>query len=208
MGATSWRYYTPHRADAEEALQRLRVDVFARGAYVDPTGGMEDQLKQMYRRFGEDPDSPAVRRRIDDALRLQGAIDTGDVSGLPAAERDFARRVREFGQLARLMGAAPPPARGRRPGSIEELLELAEESGTHSILDIERVAPRPGFGIAAPMSPTALTRAFGTTEPTHAQVEENWDRVVDRLNRWQCRYLALFRDGQPHEYAFIGCSGD
>jgi len=208
MGATSWRYYTPHRASAEEALQHLRAEVFARGEYVDPTGGMEDQLRQMCRRFGEDPDSPAVRGQIDDALRLQGAIDTGDVSGLPAAERGLARRVRAFGWFARLLGAAGPPTRGRRPSSIEELLEMADESGTHSILDIEQVARRPGFGVAAPMSPTALNRAFGTTEPTHAQVEDNWDGVVDGLDRWQCRYLTVFLDGRPHEYAFIGCSGD
>jgi hypothetical protein len=111
-------------------LQRLRADVFARGEYVDPCGGMGDRLRQMYRRFGEDPDSPAARRRIGDGRRLQRAIDTGDVSGLPSGERDVARRIREFGRIARLMGANVPTP-GRRPGSIEELLELAEESGTH-----------------------------------------------------------------------------
>ena len=87
MGATSWRYYTPHRASAEEALQHLRAEVFARGEYVDPSGGMEDQLRQMYRRIGEDPDSPEVHRRIEEALRLQGAIDTGDVNVTTLLER-------------------------------------------------------------------------------------------------------------------------
>jgi hypothetical protein len=38
----------------------LRSEVFARGEYVDLTGSLEDKLRQTYRRFGEDPDSPAV----------------------------------------------------------------------------------------------------------------------------------------------------
>jgi hypothetical protein len=116
--------------------------------------------------------------------------------------------VRVFSWFARLLGDAPPPARGRRPRSIEELLEWAEESGTHSILDIEHVAARPDFGVAAPMKPAALQRVFGTAAPTHGQVEENWADVAEGLDRWHSRYLVVYQDGRPHEYAFIGCSGD
>jgi len=36
MGATTWHHYTPHVPDPEVALQILRFQVFAQGAYLDP----------------------------------------------------------------------------------------------------------------------------------------------------------------------------
>lgn len=39
MGASSWRYYTPYRADPEAALQELRRRVFAEGDYSMGCGG-------------------------------------------------------------------------------------------------------------------------------------------------------------------------
>ena len=45
-------------------------------------------------------------------------------------------------------------------------------------------------------------------ETTHEQVEENWGDASDGLERWQAYYVTVYRDGKPHEYAFIGCSGD
>lgn len=209
MGATNWRYYTPYRPDPEDALQALRQEVFARGDYVNLTGSIENQLRETYRRFGEDPDSPAVQARINEALRLQHSIDTGDDTGLSRSERGFTRRARMFGWLARLLGAAPPPPPRNGPfNTIEELLEAAEESGTHSILDIEHTAPRPSFGVAAPLSTRRRTQLFNTNEPTHAQVETHWPTIAEPLQRWHCRYLIVYLDGQPNEYAFIGCSGD
>lgn len=208
MGATSWHYFTPYGTDPEEALQRLRAEVFARGAYIDVTGPVEDALRRTFQRFGEDPDSPAVRARIEENLRLQRAVETGDMGVLSRADRSFVRRVRVFGWFARLLGAAPPLVHGQRPRSIDELLELAAESGTHSILDIEHVAPRSGFAVAAPLTPASLARVFGTAEPTHGQVEEHWADIAEELDRCQAHYLVVYQDSRPHEYAFIGCSGD
>jgi hypothetical protein len=207
MGATSWRYYTPYRPDPEEALQALRADVYARGDYVDPTGPSDDVLRRTARRFGQDPDSPEVRQIIDDTLRIQQAIETGDTRGMRRADRALVQRVRQFTQLATQLGAAIPRP-GQRPRNIEELVDVAAESGTHSVLDIEHVGRRLGFGIAAPMSLAMLQRTFGTREPTHEQVEEYWSDIAERLRPWQARYFAVYRDGEPHEYAFVGCSGD
>jgi hypothetical protein len=208
MGATSWRYYTPYQPIPEAALQALRAEVFARGEYVDPTGPLDDLLRRTARRFGQDPDSPEVRRQIENDLRVQGAVETGGTSGLSPGDRALARRVREFRRLASRFGAEPPRRPSRRPRSIEELLEWAAECGTHSVLDIEHVGPRPGFAVASPMTAASLRGVFGTTQPTHAQVEEHWADVAERLGRWQARYLTVYLDGQPHEYGFIGCSGD
>jgi hypothetical protein len=207
VGATGWRYYTPYRPDPESALQTLRAAVFSRGDYVDLTGSPADALRQMAQRFGQDPDDPAMQQIIGDSLRIQRAIETGDMQGLSRADRAFVRRVRELTRLAGQLGAVPP-RRGGPPRTIDELLEQAAESGTHSVLDIERVARRPGFGVAAPLSPAAVCRAFGSAEPTHEQVEAGWDSIAERVGRWQARYLVVYRDGEPDEYVFIGCSGD
>ena len=209
MGATSWRYYTPYRPDPEGALQALRAAVFARGEYTDLTGPPADALRNLARRLGQDPDAPEVQRQIDQHQRLRRAIETGDTQGLSRADRAFVQRVREMTRLAEQLGATPAPRRrGGRPRTIDELLEQAAESGTHSVLDIERVGARPGFGVAVPLSPTAVRRAFGSVEPTREQVEEGWAGVAERLGRWQARYLVVYHDGRPAEFAFIGCSGD
>jgi hypothetical protein len=50
--------------------------------------------------------------------------------------------------------AAPGP----RHDSLYEAVEDAEEDGTRSILDIERVSDRPDFGVAAPLSEENLER--------------------------------------------------
>jgi hypothetical protein len=65
-----------------------------------------------------------------------------------------------------------------------------------------------GFGVAAPLSADSLREAFGTDAPTHEEVERHWADVAERLGRWQACYLVVYRGGEPHEYAFIGCSGD
>jgi hypothetical protein len=90
----------------------------------------------------------------------------------------------------------------------QPLLKRAGESGTHSILDIERVSEQPEFGVAAPLSADSLRQTFGTDAPTHEEVERHWADVAERLGRWQACYLVVYRGGEPHEYAFIGCSGD
>lgn len=208
MGATSWRYFTSYQPDPEAALQALRAEVFARGEYVDPTGPMKDLLRQTARRFGQDPDSPEVQRQIENDLRVQRAVETGDLGGLSRADRALAKRLRAIGQLVGQLGAALPAPGGARPGSIAELLERAAECGTHSVLDIEHAAPRPGFGVAAPLTTAAVRRVFGTAEPTRDQVEQRWQDIAEPLGRWQARYMVVYRDGQRDEYAFIGCSGD
>lgn len=208
MGATSWRYYTPHRDDPEVALQELRKQVYARGEYVDVTGPLEDVLGGIARRLGQDPGAPETRAIVEDSLRIQRAMDTGSTQGLSRSERALVERLRAFGALAASLGAPPPANRGRGLRSIDELLEAAAECGTHSILDIEHVAARLSFGVAAPLSQTSIRRVFGTAEPTHEQVEEHWAEIAEHLGQGRARYLSVYRAGGPHEIAFIGCSGD
>lgn len=209
MGATSWRYYAPYDPDPEAALQALRAEVFARGEYTDPTGPLDAVLKEKARMFGEDPEGPETRALIEEGKRLDKAIRTGDTRGLGRGERALVERVRGMVRLAEAFGAAAPPPPGEGPPrTIAELLERAAECGTHSILDIERVGRRMGFGTAAPLAKAALRRLFATAEPTRDQVEARWSDIAEGLGRWQARYVVVYREGKPHEYAFIGCSGD
>jgi hypothetical protein len=159
---------------------------------------------------------------VDD--RVGRAAMTGDYSGLTDEQRRAAEQLRPLFQMAQAhlaQGGAVedfgdeddeeeervfPP--GHRPETIEELLEMVAEDGTHSILDIEHTGPRREFGVAAPMPPRRVAQFFGTDRPTHEQVEENWLDASEELDRWQAYYVTIYRDGEPHEYAFIGCSGD
>jgi hypothetical protein len=208
MGATVWRYFTPYQADAEQALQTLRREIFERGEYQDPTASLGDTIRGKAERLGEDPNSAETQATVDEALRLQRAIATGDVRGLSRAEAAVVERVRAMQQLADMFAAEARSTSNSSAEPIDALLDRAAESGTHSILDIERTARRRGFAFATPLSRTATRKAFGTERPTHTQVEDRWSDLAETLNPWQAHYVVVYVDGRPEEYAFIGCSGD
>lgn len=230
MGASSWRFYTSYKADPEEALQQLRRDVFARGEYSRGFGGFARQdgpsgvgsQSAGTPASGTPPADPSQILRaaaqmagIDE--RLLQAIVTGDFSGLSAQERQTAEHIRPLFQMAAAGqfpdaedegddGGGSPS--GHRPETIDELLEMVAEDGTHSVLDIQQTGPEREFGIASPMPAKTIEELFGSNRPTHEKVEELWLDAAEGLDRWQAYYLTVYRDGQPHEYAFIGCSGD
>jgi hypothetical protein len=225
MGASGWRYYTPYRDDPEAALQELRRRVFAEGDYSMGFGGFTkvngdgpfDGGAFPGQIPGFDPLAAVREHARQDPMmaRLMRAAETGDFSGLSREERQAAEQFRT------LFRAFPGPGPrlhdpeddeddegGDRPGSIEEALELAAEDGTHSILDIQSTGRRRGFGVATPCPPRSAARVFGSERPTREQIEAHWLRLSDRLERWEAYYVTVYKDGEPAEYAFIGCSGD
>jgi hypothetical protein len=200
MGASSWRHYTPYRPDPEAALQELRQAVFERGDYSMGFGGMA-------RPDGLAPGGPQ---------KLMEAARSGDYTGLTEFERTIAEQLAPvFRRPDHLRPFLPEPGEAwpgmpgdHKPESIDELLEMVAEDGTHSILDIASTGEDGVFGVAAPLPPNHTRRAFGTEQPTHEQVEELWAAVAEPLDRWQAYYVVVYKDGKPDEYAFIGCSGD
>jgi hypothetical protein len=97
----------------------------------------------------------------------------------------------------------------RRPKTLDALLELAGESGTHSILDIEEVADEPGeFATVAPLSEDELEEFFGTSRPTKRQVKKKEEELQELNDRWEARYLVVYEKDEPQELFFFGCSGD
>jgi hypothetical protein len=103
-----------------------------------------------------------------------------------------------------------PPGTGR-PASIEDLLEMSGESGTHSILDVMDVAERPSPGVVAPLSQSELVGAFGSERPTRHDVERATaviDAIRMRRGRWAGSYLVVYDGNSPREFFFFGYSGD
>jgi hypothetical protein len=162
--------------------------------------------------------------------RVARAVMTGDLNGLNDEQRRAAEQLRPFFQMAQshlTEGRSVDEigddegeegheddegprqfTPGQRPETIEELLEMVAEDGTHSVLDIEQTGSSRTFGVAAPMPARRIGHFFGTEQPTHDAVEQNWGDAAEELERWQAYYVTVYRDGKPHEYAFIGCSGD
>ena len=224
MGASSWRYYTSHQPDPEEALQQLRRDVFARGEYSMGCGGFTRVNESANTAMPATSTASGATNPFLRAAQMAGidqrivqAIVTGEVSGLNAQERQLVEQVRPMFQMAmggRFPGGGDEEDDGEgfpsdhRPETIDELLEMVAEDGTHSILDIQGTGSGRDFGIASPFPAEAIIRFFGTAYPTHEQVETRWLNVAEGLERWQAYYLTIYRDDKPHEYAFIGCSGD
>lgn len=231
MGASSWRYYTPYRDDPEVALQELRQRVLDEGDYSMGFGGFTKVNGGGPFAGGGIPGMPAgfdplagirsMARQNPEMARLLRAVETGDTAGLSPEERQATQQFRTL--LNAFPGAGPrlhnpddedDEAEGEddfdadRPGSIDEALEMAAEDGTHSILDIQNTGRRRGFGVATPYPPRAVEQVFGTQQPTHEQVEDSWDDVAERLDRWEAHYLVVYKKGKPSEYVFIGCSGD
>lgn len=97
------------------------------------------------------------------------------------------------------------------PASIEQLLELNDESGSHSVLDVFSVAARPQLGAVAPLPSEELVELFGTDHPTLAHIERNRDaltRVMLARGRWSGSYVVIYSDDAPAEILFFGQSGD
>lgn len=102
-----------------------------------------------------------------------------------------------------------------RPERWEDVFEdeFVQESGTHSILDIQRVLP-----VGTPLDPTPysalvptgadeLRVVIGTDKPTHENAE-TLKQEIDR-SRWVGRSTVLYdASGAPAELYLWGHSGD
>ena len=99
------------------------------------------------------------------------------------------------------------PSPGAQHRSIAGALRAAEESGTRSILDMERVARAPSSRAVAPLPEQDLKRLFGTDRPTHDVVASN-DELFEALERGQGIYIIVYEGNQPKEIFFAGYSFD
>lgn len=102
---------------------------------------------------------------------------------------------------------AASPAPGAKHASIELAREAAGEEGTRSILDIETIDDAPDFFVAAPLADDVLDSFYGTKQPTREKIGEDMD-FMEEVERGNCVYIILHKDGKPHEILFAGYSLD
>ncbi len=96
---------------------------------------------------------------------------------------------------------------GAQHQSIDEAIEEAAEEGTRSILDIEKISEEPDYCAAAPFDPELLESLYGTTKPSRDMLEQNMD-FLDDIERGQCLYTIVYKNGKPDEIFFAGYSFD
>ena len=99
------------------------------------------------------------------------------------------------------------PSPGAQHNSIEEALADAEESGTRSILDLNKVADTSDYFTVIPIEDDVLQNLYGTTKPTRKMIEQNMD-YFENVQRGQGIYIVLYKDGVPDEIFFAGYSFD
>ena len=192
MSGTGWSYVAPYQDDIEKALEELRQDVFDRGEYERPRDAL-DNLND-FEGLGFFSTDERGRREIIaefSAESLNVLIERVGVAGL----RTELRSLTDAPVLTR----------------IDDLraLQCLSADGTHSILDITRVASEPGFGAVVPVPPEEVIRLFGTDKPNRQMIEDalRWGKL-DPGPRWQAVCLIAYDDDRPTSIYFVGSSGD
>ena len=101
------------------------------------------------------------------------------------------------------------PRKPRPPTTIEEAIRMADTdaTGTHSVLDMERISETPASGAVWRLSAEELRCLFGTVEPTRKMVEES-EELIDRIDRGQGVCVITYREGKPEGLYFAGYSYD
>lgn len=124
-------------------------------------------------------------------------------------EREF--RAGRYSPVLRFIEFSEPGFFAQNPGaqhaSIHGAVKAAGEDGTRSILDISTVADEPGYSVAAPLDDDEMDDFFGTAQPSRDDVEKS-DAFFGAIDRGQCRYVVLYKNGQPNELFFAGYSFD
>jgi ferritin len=94
------------------------------------------------------------------------------------------------------------------PATIEELFELNQESGTHSIIDIFEINNNIDENESGTISDNELIRLFGTNKPNRQMIEDKVDELLEFRGRFLCTYIIVYKNNEPDEIFFTGFSGD
>ncbi|WP_298859587.1 hypothetical protein [uncultured Gimesia sp.] len=212
MGATGWTYYCPYNSDANAELQKLRDDVFTRRDYSLP-GDLINQtddgtLKDIAPPVADLKKLLKISKSLDEALGGLG-FDTEQNKKQNKKTEAFINKINKEGFASAAKGMLGSKA-SQAPTSIEEALEISEEAGTHSILDIHCISPTPEPGAATPLSESQSKDLFGTTKPTlkMCQSADTEEKLTDLCDRWQAVFFPVYEDGKAVQYMFAGVSGD
>lgn len=97
------------------------------------------------------------------------------------------------------------------PKTIEELIDLTDPDGTHSIIDMLGVSEEPELLKVFRLTEAELLEHFSTNHPTRGQVEARLAEFEFAEQYWPIHmafYVITYRDGVPDQIGFVGASGD
>src|SRR5260370_39511436 len=89
-------------------------------------------------------------------------------------------------------------AQGAKHASIEGALEDSEADGTRSILDMERVGTRAGFGVVVQLSSDKLMDLYEPTRPSHQLMKENLC-FFKHIELAPSTHTVVYKDDRPSE---------
>ena len=97
---------------------------------------------------------------------------------------------------------------GPPPSTIDELRDWNAEEGIGSILDMLRVDSVQEYGTVSPLTDDQLHDLYGTTKPTHEQIEQAKQIYRKYRERGEGLYIIVYKTDEPSEIFFAGSSGD
>src|SRR5258706_8725933 len=121
---------------------------------------------------------------------------------IESALQELKEQVFEQGQYYNPVQSEPEPQ------TIEELIQICDLEGTHSILDMTSVSTRPDFGVVSSLTTQEYMDIFQTGTPTREMIEREAARLQTLRDGWQGVYVLAHKDGVPAEIFFAGFSGD
>ncbi len=95
-----------------------------------------------------------------------------------------------------------------RAKTIDGLLEIVGDSGTHTILDIQHVSKAPGYSFITQATREELLAWFGTEKPSKESISvlvQDYEYLIDCHHN--C-FVILYDGDQPSEICFFGVTGD
>jgi hypothetical protein len=102
---------------------------------------------------------------------------------------------------------ANSPSPGAQHSSIKQALDASDADGTRSVLDMEKVGQKPGYGVVAPLPAQRRIELFGTERPSRAMIEENMD-FFSEIERGQGICIIVYENDRASEIFFAGYSFD
>jgi hypothetical protein len=101
----------------------------------------------------------------------------------------------------------PNHAPGCKHASIKAARAAAGGNGARSIVDMQKIADRPDFGVVCAISGDELEEFFGSLTPTAEEILES-DELFELIERGQGVYAVAYEDGKPVKIIYVGYSFD
>jgi hypothetical protein len=99
---------------------------------------------------------------------------------------------------------APP---FRPPTSIDDVLVLAGEKGTHSILDIHRFSLVAGPGLLSLVPDAVRLGLYGSLRPEREDVDHHKFALVHHMDEGEARLLVVWKGDAPDQLYLEGLTG-